>query len=312
MMHPDIHFSFPVTNSKKSEPKSDDFISEFRNFLNKTPYGNLYSWLQAINAENKQGNIYVEECKEISKKLNLKSFEAEYKFLIMWMPEKLGNEGNRLLKLIEEPPPNTIFIFVAENEQLILPTIISRTQLVKIPSLSVSEVKNALVNIEGLEENQANQMAILSEGNYFEALQNINDPGENWNVLLRDWLNTIVKSGPMAQLKWVEEIAKIGREKQKQFLKYFNFLIEHSIRIRTMGEKAFDSSLLENEKYSDITDFAVRMNKLCDISQLDALVKEIDTASYHIERNANAKILFHSLTIKLYHIISNKSVILVS
>jgi DNA polymerase-3 subunit delta' len=312
MMHPDIHFSFPVTNSKKSEPKSDDFISEFRNFLNKTPYGNLYSWLQAINAENKQGNIYVEECKEISKKLNLKSFEAEYKFLIMWMPEKLGNEGNRLLKLIEEPPPNTIFIFVAENEQLILPTIISRTQLVKIPSLSASEVKNALVNIEGLEENQANQMAILSEGNYFEALQNINDPGENWNVLLRDWLNTIVKSGPMAQLKWVEEIAKIGREKQKQFLKYFNFLIEHSIRIRTMGEKAFDSSLLENEKYSDITDFAVRMNKLCDISQLDALVKEIDTASYHIERNANAKILFHSLTIKLYHIISNKSVILVS
>lgn len=226
--------------------------------------------------------------------------------------EKLGNEGNRLLKLIEEPPPNTIFIFVAENEQLILPTIISRTQLVKIPSLSASEVKNALVNIEGLEENQANQMAILSEGNYFEALQNINDPGENWNVLLRDWLNTIVKSGPMAQLKWVEEIAKIGREKQKQFLKYFNFLIEHSIRIRTMGEKAFDSSLLENEKYSDITDFAVRMNKLCDISQLDALVKEIDTASYHIERNANAKILFHSLTIKLYHIISNKSVILVS
>jgi DNA polymerase-3 subunit delta' len=122
-------------------------------------------------------------------------------------------------------------------------------------------------------------------------------------VLLRDWLNSVVKTGPAAQVKWIDEISKIGREKQKQFLKYFTHIMELSIRLRVIP--AEDSQ----ENRSDV-DFALRFNKLCGISQQEAIVNELDQAAYYIERNANAKILFHALTIKLYHIISNKSVIL--
>ena len=121
LIHPDIHFSYPVVTKKSgSPPISTDYISEWREFIKNYPYGNVYDWLQFIGAENKQGNITAQECNDIIRKLNLKSFESEYKILILWMPEYLGNEGNKLLKLIEEPPPNTLFILVAENESLIL------------------------------------------------------------------------------------------------------------------------------------------------------------------------------------------------
>src|SRR5579862_8535459 len=146
LVHPDIHFSYPVIPKKSGDkPVSTDYITEWREFFLQYPYGNAYDWLQFIGAENKQGNITAQECNDIVHQLNLKSFESQYKILIMWMPEYLGNEGNKLLKLIEEPPANTLFILVAENESLILPTIVSRTQLVKIPSLETSDVENALI-----------------------------------------------------------------------------------------------------------------------------------------------------------------------
>lgn len=128
-VHPDIHYSYPVIPKKPGDkPVSTDFIVEWREFITTFPHGNVFDWLQFIGAENKQGNITAQECNEILHKLSLKSFESEYKILVLWMPEYLGNEGNKLLKLIEEPPANTLFILVAENESLILPTIISRTQ----------------------------------------------------------------------------------------------------------------------------------------------------------------------------------------
>ncbi|HZE86132.1 MAG TPA: hypothetical protein VE035_17555, partial [Puia sp.] len=134
LVHPDIHFSYPVIPRKSGDkPVSSDYSSEWREFMTQYPYGNAYDWLQFIGAENKQGNITAQECSDIIRKLSLKSFESGYKILLLWMPEYLGNEGNKLLKLIEEPPPDTLFILVAENESLILPTILSRTQLVKIP-----------------------------------------------------------------------------------------------------------------------------------------------------------------------------------
>ncbi len=233
LIHPDIHFSYPVVTKKSgSPPISTDYISEWREFIKSYPYGNVYDWLQFIGAENKQGNITAQECNDIIRQLNLKSFESEYKILIMWMPEYLGNEGNKLLKLIEEPPPNTLFILVAENESLILPTIVSRCQLIKI------------------------------------------------------------------------EISRLGREKQKQFLRYFNHLLEQAIRHKLMGENIY---LPENEM-----DFADRLNRIADIAQQQAIIEELDKATYYIERNANAKILFHALTIKLYHIIQDKIVFLIN
>jgi DNA polymerase III subunit delta' len=307
LIHPDIHFSYPVITKKPGEkPISADFIKEWREFIVQNPYGNVYDWLQFIGAENKQGNITATECNDINRTMSLKSFESEYKILIMWMPEFLGKEGNKLLKLIEEPPPNTLFVFVAENEDLILPTILSRTQLVKIPLLSNMEIEAALELNEGISVEKAGQIAAIAEGNYREALQLLQHAEDDWQAMLREWLNAVLKTGPVAQVKWIDDTAKIGREKQKQFLKYFIHLLELAIRLRAFGTTD------HQQPTTNDTDFALRLNKICGIGQQEAIINELDRASYYIERNANAKMLFHALSIRLYHIISNKSVILVN
>ncbi len=304
LIHPDLHFSFPVITKKPGEkPTSADYIEEWRSFIQTYPYGNVYDWLQSIGAENKQGNITSEECNNIIRSLSLKSFESKYKVLLLWMPEYLGKEGNKLLKLIEEPPPNTLFILVAENEELILPTILSRCQLIKIPALEEEDIREALINRANINEETAKQIAAISEGNYREATQLLQHADEDWHSLLKEWLNAILKKGPAAQIQFVEDMSKQGREKQKQFLRYFNHLLEQSIRIRILGENGVKQG--ETEK-----DFAKRLNKIASVSQQEAIIEELDKASYYIERNANAKMLFQALTIKLYHIIQNKTLIL--
>lgn len=300
LVHPDIHFSYPVIPRKAGDkPVSTDYITEWRTFISKQSYGNVYDWLQSIGAENKQGNITAHECNDIIRKLNLKSFESGFKILVLWMPEYLGNEGNKLLKLIEEPPADTLFILVAENDSLVLPTILSRTQLVKIPVLETADLTEALL-AKGTSPEQARQAASIAGGNFREALQLVQHAGEDWQVLLRDWLNAILKNGPIAQVKWIDEVSKLGREKQKQFLRYFNHLLEQAIRVRAMG----DSFPIPDAE----RDFALRLNKIANFGQQEAIIEELDKAAYYIERNANAKMLFHALTIKLYHIVAKKQV----
>ena len=302
LVHPDIHFSYPVIPKKAGDkPVSSDYGSEWREFMGQYPYGNAYDWLQFIGAENKQGNITAQECNEIIHKLSLKSFESGYKILLLWMPEYLGNEGNKLLKLIEEPPPDTLFLLVAENESLILQTILSRTQLIKIPLPETADIANALVERSGLAEEQARQIAVLSEGNYHEALQLVRHADDDWQGVLRDWLNAVLKVGPIAQVKWIEEISKSGRERQKQFLRYFNHLLEQAVRMRYLDPAQMP--IPEAER-----DMALRLNKIADIGQQRAIIEELDNAAYYIERNAHAKMLFHALTIKLYHILAEKKV----
>lgn len=304
LVHPDIHFSFPTVTKKAGEkPVAADFITEWREFIKLNSYGNLFDWIEMIKEkENSQGKITARECDEIIKKLSLKSFESEYKVLIMWMPEELDKEGNKLLKIIEEPPANTLFILVAENEELVLPTIVSRCQLIKIPMLETRDIEEALVNRNKTDAAIARQVANVSEGNYREALQLAQHAEEDWQTLLREWLNAILKTGPVAQTKWVEEISRLGREKQKQFLRYFNHLLEQAVLLRAMGNApgAFGTE----------RDFAERLNKIAGIEQQQAIIEELDRASYYIERNANGKMLFHALTIKLYHIIQDKVVFL--
>src|SRR6202163_2753335 len=216
LIHPDIHYVYPVVTRKPGDkPLSADFISEWREFISQFPYGTIFDWLQQINADNKQGNISAHECNEINRKLSLKSFESGYKILIMWMPEYLGNEGNKLLKLIEEPPPDTLFILVTENEAQILPTILSRVQIIRLPRPTIPEIQEALVSRAGVAPGQARQLAAVTEQNYREALRQLQHGQDDWQGLLREWLNAVLRSGPVAQVKWVEEIAKTGREKQK-------------------------------------------------------------------------------------------------
>ena len=303
LMHSDLHFSYPVISKKPGDkPKSTDYINEWREFIKLSPYSNAYDWLQFIGAENKQGNITADECNDIMRQLNLKSFESGYKVLVLWMPEYLGKEGNKLLKLIEEPPANTLFILVAEDEEQILPTILSRCQLVKIPLLEVKEVEQALIARAKASPETAAQVAAICEGNYREALQLLQHNEEDWQTLLKEWLNSTLKGGPIKQVKFSDDISKLGREKQKQFLRYFNHLIGQSIRIKVLGANAF--AIAESER-----EFAQRLNKIASVSQQQAIIEELDKASYYIERNANGKMLFQALTIKMYHIIQNKVVV---
>jgi DNA polymerase-3 subunit delta' len=300
-----------ITRKPGEVPTSGDFINEWREFIAGNPYGNVYDWLQFISAENKQGNITAKECEEISHIINLKSFESQYKILVMWMPEFLGKEGNKLLKLIEEPPPNTLFIFVAQDENEILPTILSRTQLIKVTSLSDGEIEHALITEKAVDEIKARQISSICEGNYREALQILKHADEDWQSMARDWLNAILKGGPIAQVKWIEETGKLGREKQKQFLRYFIQLLQQAIRVRIHSNRNNHKPQLINISDKD-HDFAARLNKICSLEAQEAIVNELDKATYYIERNAHAKMLFHALSIRLYHIIKDNSLILIN
>jgi DNA polymerase-3 subunit delta' len=303
LMHPDLHFSFPSITEKPGQKNlSANHIEEWREFINGYPYGNVFDWLQFIKAENKQGNISADECSEIIKKLSFKSFESNYKVLVMWMPEYLGKEGNKLLKLIEEPPANTIFILVAASEENILPTILSRCQLIRVPRLSSASIEKALIERAKIAPEKAAQVALMADGNYREALHLLQHSDADFLAQIREWLNAILKNGPVAQAKWVEETSKMGREPQKQFLKYFNHLLEQSIRLKVLGK--------DLHLDPDLKDFALRINKIAGVGQLEAMIKELDKAVYYIERNANPKMLFMALGIKFYHIIQNKTLIL--
>jgi DNA polymerase-3 subunit delta' len=308
LVHPDIHYSYPVVTKKPGTPPlSTDYASEWREFIQQLPNGNIYDWLQFIGAENKQGNITASECNDIIRKLNLKSFESGYKILVMWMPEYLGKEGNKLLKLIEEPPADTLFILVAESEGEILSTILSRCQLVKIPALEAGDIEQALLAKKACSPQQAKQISNASEGNFREALNLLQHADEDFHGLLRDWLNATLKNQTIVQVKMIEEIARLGREKQKQFLKHFIHLLEQAVRMEVAND--FLKEKLTNALSEAESDFVVRLNKAMSLEQKEAISEELNRASYYIERNANAKILFHALTIKVYHIVKNNIVI---
>ena len=308
LVHPDIHYSYPVVSKKTGNPPlSTDYAGEWREFIHQMSYGNVYDWLQFIGAENKQGNITANECNDIIHKLNLKSFESGYKILLMWMPEYLGKEGNKLLKLIEEPAPDTVFILVAESESEILSTILSRCQLVKIPVLDSKNIEQALVTKKACSSAQARQIANASEGNFREALHLLQHADEDFLDMLRDWLNITLKNQTINQVKLIEEIGRLGREKQKQFLRHFIHLLEQAVRME-MAESTLKENLL-NALSSGELDFVTRLNKAMSLEQKEAVAIELDKATYYIERNANARILFHALTIKIFHIIKNNVVI---
>ena len=213
------------------------------------------------------------------------------------------------MKMIEEPPPDTLFILVAENEGEILSTILSRCQLVKIPALETSDIEQHLVFKKACTSEQAKQIANASDGNYREALSLIQHADEDFHGLLREWLNASLKNQTIIQVKFIEEIARMGREKQKQFLKHFTHLIEQAVRLQIADQVLKER--LQNSMSHGEHDFVSRLNKIMTLEQKEAVAEELDKATYYIERNANAKILFHALTIKIFHIVKNNVVITV-
>lgn len=182
LQHPDIHFTFPVTSTEKIKtPTSNQFFKEWREFILENPYGSLYDWLAYNEVEKKQGAINVHEAQEIVKFLSLNSYEGSYKFIIIWLPEMMNDAtANKLLKVLEEPPKKTIFFLVTEREDLLLPTIISRCQLVKLNRLSDEDIAQFLIDKNGLSELDAKRIALASNGNLDLALKNIDSANEEF------------------------------------------------------------------------------------------------------------------------------------
>lgn len=291
-IHPDIHFSYPTIGSKTV---ATHVLKEWREAIAENPYLNANQWLEKLDAENKQGNIPVAECVEIIKKLSLKTFEGSHKILIMWLPEYLGKEGNRLLKLIEEPPAETLFLLVAENQDLILNTILSRCQLVTLPPLHDEEIKQGLI-LRGISEKEAEGISHLSEGNFNEAL-NLARNAENDNATqFLEWMRTCFKGNGVELVTWVDKFASIGREKQKLFLKYgLHFLRELMILTATGNENL----RLRGEELTT----ALKMKTVISLNKIEPISKLFDECSYYIERNANPKILFLDASIKMNKIL---------
>lgn len=292
LAHPDLHFSFPTIAPKPgSKPSSKYYMQDFRAAITENPYISTFDWLQYINAENKQGNITAEECREIADQLQLKAFEGGYKIQIIWRPEYLGKEGNILLKLIEEPPADTILILVAEQSEQILNTILSRTQQINLVPLLAPLIADGLVQLKNIEPNRALQIAQISNGNFALALQQIENTSSNVLPLMKDWFNGIFTNNGVLINEWVEQVAKLGREQQKNFFIYAQNIIAQAMRYQNIPQYA--APLLADEQV-----FAQKIaTRGFTLGVYEAIDKALTEACYHIERNVHGKtqLLFTSI-----------------
>lgn len=290
--HPDIHFSFPTVGANMV---STNFLKEWRAFLAQNPYADVNTWLQQLGADNKQGNITKDECNAIIKKLSLTAFEGRYKILVMWLPEYLGKEGNRLLKLIEEPPEQTIFLLAAENQEAILNTILSRCQLVKTDLLTDEELAEGLTRKRGLDAGRARQIAFMAAGDFGAALT-LADNAENDDAhLLLDWLRKCWRGNAVELVKWTETFAQLGRENQKQFLQYGLHFLREMLYLLATGSS---TARLRPEEFTT----AQNMIKVLDFDKITQLATLLNDNVYYIERNANPKILFLDTSIAMHRI----------
>jgi DNA polymerase-3 subunit delta' len=299
-IHPDLHFSYPFFASKDVKT-AVDVLEEWRSMLLADPYFDMDVWRSKLSAENKQANINIAECHDIIKKLSYKAFEANTKVLIMWLPEYLDKEGNSLLKIIEEPPQNTLFILVANNQEQILSTLLSRTQIVKIPKLPHATVEHFLMDGHGLSENQATEYSFLADGNLIEAKSLVSNTHNENADKFAEWLRMGYGNRVLELTAFVEQAASWGRENQKNFLKYgISFLRECSLLLSGADDLVkLPARALETAKKLSA--------HVLDLNMADAIIAELEKAHYHIERNANPKILFLDVSLQLVKIIKFKT-----
>ena len=293
LIHPDLHFSYPFY-AKGKEETAKDYIQDWRKAFLNNPYLGLSYWRDQLDAGNKQANINIAEAHDIIKKLSLKSFEAEYKVLIMWLPEYLDTQGNALLKLIEEPPAKTLFLLVAENQDRIINTIISRTQLVKVNKLSHDEMKNYLIDQKHIDPKTANEISFIADGNVQEALNLLSTQTENQTFsTFVEWFRLIVtdRGKELIQLS-DENLAKLGRENQKSFLLYAINMLRQII---LMQQGLRNLVFLKEEELK----FVEKFSELYTFEQLNEASDMLEKAHYAIERNGNPKILFLDLSLQL-------------
>lgn len=282
-VHPDLHFVFPYTKIKGKE-YCDDFLPEWREML-KNQYFSLQQWLEAIGADNKQGIIYSNESEEILRKLSLKSYESDFKTMIIWLPEKMHEScANKLLKILEEPPSNTVFLLVSEQPELLLSTIISRAQMIHIPNIQADDMKDLF----------SPEIVRTANGSYLQAKMLLDQKEESQAnfILYRMLMAYVFKKDLVSLKKFSEDMVAKGREPIKSFLEY----AQHVTR------ECFIANLQDNTlnyTYPYEAEFTSKFKRFVSIYNIDALTEQFSRASSDIERNVNAKIVFFDLGLQL-------------
>lgn len=295
LAHPDLHFVFPIVQKKQQKKEvCDDYIEEWREFLGKNPYSNLSQWLNFIDAENSQGLIYAKESNEIIRKLSLKIYEAKYKVMIIWLPERMNEEcANKILKIIEEPLGTTVFILVSDTPDKIIGTIQSRSQRINIHGVEQEAIAQNLITEYNIEEDDAKNIAHISKGSYLKALQTISLNEEHKYFL--DLFVGMMRASYARNIKEIKNIAdkisSIGRERQRSFLAY----------AQSMVREYFVSNLKQDEMVylaKDEASFGTRFAPFINERNIIGFMDELALAERHIEQNVNAKMVFFDLCLK--------------
>lgn len=305
LIHPDIHFFYPTTTTKKVKKDSESrlFAEEWRSFiLNGKGYVGLNEWYEHLGVENKQGTIFARDATEIVKRLNLKAYEGKYKIVLIWMVEKMHiSAANKLLKILEEPPQNTLFILISEQYEQLLATIISRTFQVKIPRIDDASLLAELAQRFDLRQADAKPFALMAHGNWIEACRLVENADEDkvhfYNT--QRWLRLCFKNNIPELIDFCAEIATIGREKQKTFLAY-NLQLFHNSLLNNNGLHALVR--LADEEAGFVKKFAPYVHHL----NLLGLAQLMEEGIRQIERNASPQILFMDTSLKISKLLSLK------
>ena len=302
LAHPDLHFVFPVIKKKSKDTVSDDFITEWRELLSQTPYFNLNIWLEEMGAENQQAQIYVKESDEIIRKLSLKSSQGGYKIMIIWLPEKMNVEcSNKLLKLLEEPPSQTIFLLVSEEPDMLLTTIQSRTQRFALYGIEEKYITERLQSQYGLQEKDAISIGHRSEGNFLKALESIHLNEEN--KLFFDLFVSLMRLSYQRKIRemkqWSETLAAMGRERQKHFLSYCQRLVRENFMFNFQDP----SLIFMNEEEQN---FSKRFAPYINEKNVMGIMDELSEAQRHIEQNVNARMVFFDFSLKMIVLLVQK------
>ncbi len=294
LIHADVHYTFPIVADKaKHKEASEDYLADWRKAFPANPYMSMQDWIASISDENKQGNITAKEITNIIKGLSLTHLEGQYKVQVIWGAENLEKEGNKLLKLLEEPPERTVFLMVAQNSERILPTILSRSQSIKVPRIAEEDISKALVAECGIDEARAAQVASMAEGSWPLALH-LAEEGSNDNLgLIKSFLNQSIGRKNVPQLlKDVEAIVGLGRVRLKQFLEYMLLLYRRSMVAQATGEIYAGPNTEENE-------FIQKLSARLGTKRAQKLPEQIGKTIFYIERNGYGRLVLFNLAIQV-------------
>ena len=286
-IHPDLHYCFPFAKTKRVEDDElNAYLPLFRQFLADSPYGTPADWAELAEFENRTPIINIKSVRETMQGLQLKAYEAKYKVQIIWLPETMRSEGsNSFLKLLEEPPPFTVFLLVSDQSEQLLPTVISRTQRVTIPRLDDETLAGYLVSKFSADASRAQTVASLAAGSIPVALSLLNEEVDNYHALFMEWQRSCFRNDLDKLIRHTENFQGMGKELQKTYLKYCMDKVRKSMVLSAGG---IDALRLQESEAQEL----INLGKIFSLPLIGLLMEQLETAYYHIDRNASARMVF--------------------